>query len=137
MSNVKKSGGKVPKGASWSGAAFLVESMLLIVLLAVSMSVFVQVFGLSVQRSYEGEELSRAIAVAEGAAERFASNPTAAEGEFEIDGMRVVCNVDGQARQHGTLYRAVIDVYGSAASGSEREPVYTVSTARYVGEVGR
>jgi type II secretory pathway pseudopilin PulG len=128
---------KTPKGASWSGAAFLVESMLLLVLLAVSMSVLVQVFGLSLQRSHESEELSRAIAAAEDAAERFASDPAAAEGTIDVDGLRVVCEVDEESQHHGTFYRATISVYDFGEPDAGQGALYALSTARYVSEVSR
>ena len=140
MMGMRKGGEKARRGASWSGAAFLVESMLLLVLLAVSMCVFVQVFGLSVQRSYEGEGLSRAIAAAESEAERFANDPASADGSADVGGMRVVCAVEEERQPHGILYRATIRVFdsmGAVDADSGQEPVYEVATAKYVSEVER
>ena len=127
------------EAAPWGAAAFLVESMLLLVFLAVAMAVFVQVFGLSIARASEGEDLSRAIEVASTTAERFAADPAKAEGTTEVDGMHVVCDVDEERRGHGTMYRAEIAVYDleDAAKEGGFGPVYTVSTSKYVSEVTR
>lgn len=123
--------------SSRESAAFLVESMLLLAFLAISMAVFVQVFGLSVERAYKGEDLSRAVAVASSSAERFAADPSGAEGESLVDGMRVVCDVQEEPSAQGTIYHATIRVYDTESANGSVEPVYTLSTARYVGGVVR
>lgn len=131
--------GKKADNHMMGGAAFLVESMLLLLFLAVAMAVFLQIFGQSMERSRSGEELSQAIAAATSTAERFDDDPAKAEGSNEVDGLNVVCDVDEEPQSHGTLYRATIRVYGGTAqdAGAESEPLYTVSTAKYVSEVGQ
>lgn len=132
--------GKKAGKAQWSSAAFLVESMLLLVFLAVTLAVFVQTFGLSLARADEGEDLSRAVAVASSAAERFEADPAHMDRTFEADGMHVVCDVREEPYARGTLFRATIEVFDVEDAASERgslQPVYSVSAARYVGEVVR
>lgn len=125
--------GENVEGPTWGTAAFLVESMLLLVFLAVAMAMFLQLFGLALARAGEGEDLSRAAAVASSAAERFAADPSQSEGSYEDDGMIVRCEVNEEAEDSGVLYTAVIRVYDAEAS----EPCYAISTTRYVSGVTR
>ena len=119
---------------SWSGMAFLVEAMLLLVFLIGSMAVFTQLFGYAVERSGSSRALTEAVAAAENAAERFAADPASAPAQVQDGDMRVVCNVSDENAAGGTLYRATISVYRDG----QDEPVYAIRTARYSseGEVG-
>lgn len=115
----------------WSGSAVLVESMLLLVFLIASLAIFTQMFSASLVRAEESGELTTAVAAATEVAERFAADPVQAGGAQEVDGMRVVCDVQEEAHRAGTLYRADIAVY--ATDGNE--PVYSITTSRFESEV--
>ena len=123
----------------WSGAAVLVESMLLLVFLIASLAVFTQMFATSVGRADESAKLTAAVAAASETAEQFAANPMRVAGERTVDDLLVVCDVQGEQRQSGTLYHADIAVYapsGQAAASADGEPVYKVSTSHFESEVG-
>ena len=116
-----------------SVTAMLVEAMVLLVFLAASLAVFMQMFSISLVRADESRELTAAVAAASDVAERFAAYPEDVMGKQTVDGMRVVCNVTEEPHESGVLYRAVIDVYaGDDAAG---EPIYTITTANFEGEV--
>lgn len=127
----------------WSGAAFLVEAMLLLVFVAASLALFVQLFAASADRAAASRELTDAIAVATATAERFCADPVGVEGEFTEGDMLVVCRVEPQKRTYGTMYYATISVYPADSAPAKAqpasdeqpaptaEPVYTVQTAKY------
>lgn len=122
---------------AWTGAAFIVESMLLLVFVAASLAVLVQLFVGSATQAQRGEDLSRAVAVAGSVAEQFAHAPEGFTGPGEVDGLRVRCDVVDEQQPHGVLYRAVVDVYGPGAAQDGDEPIYSIETSRYVSEVVR
>ena len=126
----------------WSGTAFLVEALLLLVFLAASLAVFAQLFSAAAGKTAESDQLSRAVAAADNVAEQFAANPQAVSAVNEIDDLVVVCDVVDEPRDGGVLYKATITVYerstaeatGSVSTG---DSVFSVSTARYESEVER
>ncbi len=113
----------------WHSMAFLVESMILLVFLAASLAVFIQLFSKSAAWATSAEKLSSAIAAAGNGAERFAANPENTE-ESAYDGdLRVVTSVEAEKQTGGTLYHATVEVYDDSTL------LYTIQTARYVSEV--
>ena len=116
----------------WSGTAFLVEALLLLVFLAASLAVFAQLFAAAAGKTAESDQLARAVAAADNVAEQFAANPHAVSTVNEID----------EPRDGGVLHKATITVYerstaeatGSVSTG---DSVFSVSTARYESEVER
>lgn len=114
----------------WSGAAFLVEAMLLLVFVMASLAVFTQMFAASSERANQSGALTDAVAVASTTAEQFSADPTGVAPEATVGDMRVLCQVTPESRPGGTMYRAAISVYAAnAAPGAQ--PIYTVSTAKY------
>ena len=124
----------------WSGTAFLVEALLLLVFLAASLAVFAQLFAMAADKTAESDRLSRAVAAADNVAEQFAANPHAVSAVKEVDDLVVVCDVVDEPHDGGTLHKATITVYerssaeatGSVSTG---DSVFSVSTARYESEV--
>lgn len=102
--------------ARWSGAAFLVEAMLLLVFIMVSLAVFTQLFAASAERANASRSLTDAVSVATSVAERFCADPTSVEGEYAEDDLQVVCQVTSEKRAGGVMYYATINVYGADAS---------------------
>ena len=129
----------------WSGTAFLVEAMLLLVFVMASVAVFTQVFAVSAERANASRSLTDAVAVATSTAESFCADPSSADGEFFEDGLRIVCRVVPEQRNDGTMYHATIDVYDADAQAAGvggatqqedagDEPIYTVRTSKYESE---
>lgn len=116
----------------WASAAFIVESLLLLVFLVGSLAIFTQMFAVSAGQAAQGATLSAAVAAAGNTAERFAADPESIEPQTQEGDLRVVCDVTSDARSGGTLYHATISVF--EANGAE--PVYTITTSRYVSGVG-
>ncbi len=112
---------------SWSGMAVVVEAMVLLTFLIASLAVIVQLFALATTRAQEGQRLAEAVAYATSTAERFASDPLAAEGTTTYDDLIVVCKVEDHATTHGTLYQATITVVAADTT----ESVYELATSRY------
>lgn len=123
----------------WSGAAFLVEAMLLLVFIMASLAVFTQLFSTSAERAIESRELTDAVAAASATAERFCANPLGVESELQVGDLRVICQVTPERRTGGIIYYATISVYGDAGESASKPaepqaapmPLYTVQTAKY------
>ena len=129
----------------WHGAAFIVESLVLLVFLMASLAVLMQVMGNAHERGIEADKLSNAIILASNDAETFAADPTTgdrtaqfslvdgelveltgAEGTASAERYEVERTVQQHAEKAGTLYEAHIEV----SSGGNA--VYGVNTSRYV-----
>lgn len=120
----------------WSGAAFLVEAMLLLVFIMASLAVFTQLFAASAERANESRSLTDAVAVATATAEHFCADPLGVESEFIEGDQRVICQVTPERRAGGVIYYATISVFGAnseegAQTGASIEPIYVVHTAKY------
>lgn len=113
-------------GPSWSGVAFVVEAMLLLVFLIGSLALFTNLFASSVKHGNESRELTIAVAVASDTAERFATDPASVPETDKINDMIVKCDVTDDKRAGGVYHKAVITVYGEGA-----EPVYSITTGVY------
>lgn len=137
---------------AWSGTAFLVEAIVLLVFLAAAAAIFVQLYTHAASQANESRDLSRAIALAQDTAERFSADPTAfvggsgnaespdPSGDFVISYSTTTDEADA-----GTLYQATISVWDAEDRFAEnpvgaelaREPLISITTARYVGGDGR
>ena len=117
---------------SWSGVAFVVEAMLLLVFLVGSLALFTSLFASSVKRGDESRELTVAVAVASDTAERFAADPLSVPASAVKNDMVVTCDVTNDARDGGIYRKALITVYDA-----ESQPVYSVTTAVYESGVTR
>lgn len=131
----------------WSGTAFLVEAMLLLVIIMASLAVFTQLFAESAERANASRSLTDAVAAATATAELFCADPTGVKSEFTEGDLRVVCQVTPERRAGGIVYYATISVYGTESADAAAdmnageagavqtniavEPLYTVQTAKY------
>ena len=130
---------------AWSGTAFLVEALVLLVFLAACVAVFVQLYTHAASQASESRELSHAVAAATDVAERFAADPTSVAETTQADGLVVTCARTEDNAGSGTLYKATISVWDEEAlaadnpAGAElaQEPIYSITTARFVGGEGR
>ena len=125
-----------------SSSAFIVGALFLVVFLAASVAMFVQLDASAAAQAAEGLELSRAVAAASDAAERFAADPTGMDNVAVEDDLVVVCDVYASEatppQATGMLYLAEITVFraddyaldGAVPNG---EPIYEIETACYVG----
>lgn len=144
----------------WSGVAFLIEAMLLLVFVMASLAVFTQLFAESGERANQSKALTDAVAIASTTAERFAADPQGIDSRFEYEGLLVTCDVTSETRAGGTLWHADIAVYsadepkaapgqalaavteegaadtdangqGAVAADAQGGPLYSISTAVY------
>lgn len=139
--------------ASWHGAAFVLESMLLIVFLAVSLAVLAAVFAGSQQSGLDAIRLTDAVTLAtsgaENGAEDFASDPEAAyeegttvshyvvaggsvsKADESADGAcEVVREVEARPTDAGVVYDARVTVsFGG-------DVIYELKTSSYVSDRG-
>ena len=121
--------------ASWSSVAFIVESMLLLIILVASLAVLTKVFSSSLNQSIESRSLDAATIATTSIAEHFAADPPGVDEETQLGDLRILCTVTEQAREGGVLYKAHIAAYDTKDASGEGEPVYELHTARYVSEV--
>lgn len=119
--------------SAWTGMAVTVEAMVLLVFLIGSLAVILQLFAAATIQTQEGRRLANAVAAATSTAERFASDPEAADGVTTHGELTVSCVVSDEQTAAGTLYQATITVYDPNFD----KPVYELVTARYVSEVAR
>ncbi len=115
---------------SWSSIAFMVESILLLLFLVISIAVLTKTFAASIITSMEGRSLDAATIAATGVAEQFTANPETVEGNTKIGDMLVVCDVEKEVHDAGTLYVANISVYDTSSLGTG-EALYNLTTSRY------
>ena len=114
------------QGSPWTGTAFLVEALLLLLLLLATLAVFVSLLSRAITQSDEQAALDRAMVVATNTAESFSASPATYVCEPIQDGMDVTCSVTATYLEAGALYEALITV----SEGGEA--VYELSCARYV-----
>ncbi len=126
---------------AWSGSAFIVEALLLLVFLMASLAIFCQVFALAAEQSTESDRLSQAVATASTVAERFSANPSSVDSLSLVNGLVVTCEATTEPHDGGSLHKATISVFErdtSAVSSiaPKGDPLYVISTASYKSEVG-
>lgn len=114
--------------ATWHGAAFVMEALLLLVFLAFALAVFMQLFGVAHSRGTEERQLTQAVLLASNDAEAFAAAPQAGTVATTFDAYAVEREVSTERSQGGTLYRAIITVT------CEGRSVYELESARYVSD---
>ena len=107
-------------------AAFIVESLLLLVFLVASLAIVAQLLIGSANAATQSLRLERAVTMAANVAERFAADPTSAALDITKDGLVATCEVTATPLPRGTMYDAHIVVTGY---GSE---LYSITTARFV-----
>ena len=121
-----------------STTAFVVETLVLLVVLAASIGIFTQLFSRATAAADQSTQLCQAVNVAEDAAEEFSADPArVAAGEKVGDGVavkgrhgyKVSCKIMQDKQGVGTLWAAHITV--SDAQGK----IYALDTSRYVSEV--
>ena len=135
---------------AWSGSAFIVEALFVLLFLAAFSALFVRLFAHAVSEANMSLDLSQAVAQAQDVAERFAADPRSVE-EITVSGdMMTVCSIEEEETGRGTLYHATVWVYrledldGNLGMDPEvadqasldawlpAEPLYSVTTARYL-----
>ena len=121
-----------------STTAFVVATLVLLVVLAASICIFTQLFSRATAAADQSTQLCQAVNVAEDAAEEFSADPArVAAGEKVGDGVavkgrhgyKVSCKISQDKRSAGTLWRAHITVSDSQGK------LYSLDTSRYVSEV--
>ncbi|MEY8561599.1 hypothetical protein AALA21_00865 [Eggerthellaceae bacterium 3-80] len=130
--------------ASWSGAAFVVEALILLVFLAACLALFMSMFGSANEIGIANTRQEQALTLAANEAELFAADPTRVYGAHDVsvatglagrtstadspetEIFTVRCDVTPEAMAAGTLYRALITVV------FEGETLYSLQTACYV-----
>lgn len=127
--------GQKDRGSSWHGKAFLVEALVLLAFLVASLSILVSLFVQARAEGAAGERLSRAIQLAQNAAETFAADPAAAQGlTVEDGGLVATVQITEESHEGGSLLNAtvtVVDSEGIGLSDTDGE-IYRLDTARYV-----
>lgn len=135
----------------WTGTAFIVEALILLVFVAGALAVLLNIFVESYVVGTRSQEEARAVLVASNAAERFAAAPTAGIFVSSEDDFVVSCVVEEEETAAGALYHAQISVFllddedRDELKGRDYlvplyfdapEPIYELTTSRYVsGEV--
>lgn len=131
-----------PRGAGrpgWAGAAFMVESLVLLAAIVACMAVFASLFAKSAIAGAGSTETTRAVQLAQNAAEEFSSDPASVAAGAAVgqgvaagsadgrDGLHVSCEVSEQGTAAGAYYTARITVTDDAG-----KTVYALDAARYV-----
>lgn len=119
---------------SWTGTAFMVETLVLLFFLIASLAVFTQLFAYSANEAKQANRITEATAIAQNAAEEFSVNPQAVAAGRPVglgaaqgaEGYTVTCTVKDAPQATGTYYAAHISV-----SDDEGE-AYALDAARYV-----
>lgn len=121
-----------------STTAFVVETLVLLVVLAASIGIFTQMFSRATATSDQSARLCQAVNVAEDAAEEFSADPVAVSQGKTVghgvtvkgrNGYKVHCKTSQDKQGAGTLWRAHITVSDSQGK------IYSLDTSRYISEV--
>lgn len=121
-----------------STTAFMVETLVLLIVLAASIAVFTQLFSRATAAADQSARLCQAVDIAEDAAEEFSADPAAVAASSKVgngvaisghDNYKVSCKITQDKQGVGTLWAAHITV--SDAQGK----IYALDTSRYVSEV--
>lgn len=121
-----------------STTAFVVETLILLIVLAASIGIFTQLFSRAAAASDQSARLCQAVNVAEDAAEEFSADPAGVAAGNKVgdgvvvkgrNGYKVSCKTTQDKRSAGTLWHAHITVSDSQGK------VYSLNTSRYVSEV--
>lgn len=139
---------------SWSGSAFILEALVLLLCIAASLAVLITLFSQAYLRNGESAQMTEAIALASNAAESFAASPQDSVA-VAPDGRYVAfCTVEAQPVDAGVIYHGSIAVYSTedeavaplisadaleGAHGMPQgvEPIYALETSNYVSGVDR
>ncbi|WP_321973150.1 hypothetical protein [Paratractidigestivibacter sp.] len=124
--------------SAWTGAAFVVESLVLLAAIVACMAVFTSLFAKSAVAAKSSTATTRAVQLAQSAAEEFSSDPASvadgkkvgkgvAAGDGNAEGLSIDCAVDTQSTDGGTFYTAHISV-----ASEDGSVVYSVDASRYV-----
>lgn len=124
----------VPKKSSWTGTAFMIEVLVLLLFLVASLAVLTQAFAYSVNEAKQADRITQATTLAQNAAEEFSANPQAVAAGQPVgqndaqgtDNFTVSCTVSNELQATGTFYTAHISV-----SDGEGE-AYALDAARFV-----
>ncbi len=137
---------KQTRSSAFSGAAFVIEALILLVFLAACLALFMSMFGTANEIGVENTRQEQAITLAANEAELFAADPTGSFGAHEVsvatglagrtatsaspetEIFTVRCDVTPEAMAAGTLYRALITIT------FEGETLYSLQTAHYVSD---
>ncbi len=132
---------KQTRSSAFSGAAFVIEALILLVFLAACLALFMSMFGTANEIGVENTRQEQAITLAANEADPTGSfgahevsvatglagrTATSASPETEIFTVR--CDVTPEAMAAGTLYRALITIT------FEGETLYSLQTAHYVSD---
>lgn len=133
---------------AWTNAAFVVESLVLLVAIVSCIAIFTSLFAKASAVSTKAQETTMAVQLAQNAAEEFSSDPAAvaagkAVGENAAGTSGVLAvkvEVDEEKCAAGTLYTAhisVVDTTGTSATaaGETGAELYSLDASRYVSEV--
>jgi hypothetical protein len=109
------------------GTAFLVESLVMLLVLICCLAVVVGLVSTAWHASEDASRRESAVELASDCAERFSADPTGVSGTTSSDGLELTCSVTPTDTGSGVLYEADIVV-----SADSRE-IYSLTTSRYVG----
>ena len=121
-----------------STTAFVVETLILLIVLAASIGIFTQLFSRAAAASDQSARLCQAVNVAEDAVEEFSADPAGVAAGNKVgdgvavkgrNGYKVSCKTTQDKRSARTLWHAHITVSDSQGK------VYSLNTSRYVSEV--
>lgn len=119
---------------SRSGIAFIIETLVLLVLVAGCLSVLIEMFAYAHQLGEENNNTVKAVHIASNTAERFSADPASVPEVQVVDDLAIYTTISSESQPAGTLYRATIEVYGidDHVTRAGSSPFYSLETARYV-----
>lgn len=135
---------KRPDRIPWHGAAFMVETLSILLFLAASLAVLMLLFSLAYDRGMQADKLSNSVLLATNNAEAFAATPEEADQlQYFEEVSNVMSETDISGEEPAGLYkveRAVtsspeargVHYYATISVSYNDELVYQVETSRYV-----
>lgn len=133
------------KSTTWHGTAFIVEALALLVFLAISIGLLLQIFGVAYERSSDADQIANASFLASNEAERFTADPHEVSQVMYLELINdqwievskktsktyeLVLIVEPETTSSGILYNATISV------SYLDKPVYSLETTTYKSNSG-
>ena len=106
------------------------EAMLYAFFFVVVLAIAGTLLAVSLQASHGAARLEHAVELASDAAARFSVDPSVKQDAVAEEGLRVVCEVQDEAKAFGHLYHGTIRVF------DDTEIVYDLEISRYISSRG-
>lgn len=125
-----RSNGTAPKRSTYLMEALLLFTCLMVVI-ALSMSIFAYSSDKGLQVSNEND----AMVLASNIAERFSADPMSIDTEYENGDLLAKCEISLSIDNLGTMYGLKVEVFNNTDRAIDAVPIYELKNSKYVSHI--